>query len=198
MITFEHTEVSGFSHALRGMRNPLDSWPKSDSSFSASGVFIGPRDHDLAERLIAAGPEHATFLREIVCWVDITAPRFWWQEMDRYRVGKEQLSCSTMHRIMAKPFTDRDFAADALPGGVIADLNELRAQYHAESDPEKKRHIWRRLIERLPQSYLQRRTLMMSYQAIRTMVHQRRNHKLEEWHDFVKWAEALPHSWMFD
>ena len=198
MIKFEHTEVRGFPHALRGMRNPMDSWSKSDSTFTEYGACIGLKDQDLCLRLIAAGPEHAKFLRQIICWVDITAPRFWWTEFDTYRVGVEKNSCSTMHRIMAKPFTDEDFAADALPGGVIADLNALRSAYHETEDPDEKKRVWRRLIERLPQSYLQKRTVMMSYAAIRTMCHQRAGHKLQEWHDFIKWAHALPRNWLFD
>lgn len=195
MIQFEHTDVYGIHHALRGMRNPLDSWAKSDSGFSAHDILIGTNDKGLCKRLIKAGPEHAKFLRQIVCWADITAPRFWWIEFDTYRTGVEKNSCSTMHRIMAKPFTDEDFSG-VMPGGVIADLNLLRNAYLADTDEEEKRRIWRRVIERLPQSYNQKRTVMMSYQVIRQMCGQRKGHKLAEWHDFIAWAKTLPESWM--
>ena len=195
MIQFEHTDVYGVHHALRGMRNPMDSWAKSDSDFSAHDNIIGPNDESLCKRLIKAGPEHAKFLRQIICWADITAPRFWWIEFDTYRAGVEKNSCCTMHRIMAKPFTDEDFSG-VMPGGVIADLNLLRDAYLADTDEEEKRKIWRRVIERLPQSYNQKRTVMMSYQAIRQMCGQRKGHKLSEWHDFIAWAKTLPESWM--
>lgn len=195
MIAFEHTDVYGIQHALRGMRNPYDSWQRSDSSFSAHDVLIGEEDKKLCLALIRAGAEHCKFLRQIICWVDITAPRFWWTEFDTYRAGVEKNSCSTMHTIMRRPFTDEDFAG-VLPGGILADLNALRESYIASNETTEKQAIWRRLIERLPQSYMQKRTVSMSYQAIRAMCRQRKGHKLAEWHDFIAWAKGLPESWM--
>lgn len=195
MLRFEHTDVYGIQHALRGMRNPYDSWQKSDSGFSAHDILIGDEDKKLCRALIRAGTEHCKFLRQIICWVDITAPRFWWTEFDTYRAGVEKNSCSTMHTIMRRPFTDEDFAG-VLPGGIIADLNALRESYIASNETTEKQAIWRRLIERLPQSYMQKRTVSMSYQAIRAMCRQRKGHKLTEWHDFIAWAKDLPESWM--
>ncbi len=202
MIRFEHTEVQGFEHALRGMRNPLNSWAKSDSRIGnipgcayAYRVNIGDADRQLCERLIRAGTEHCKFLRQIICWTDITAPRMWWIEFDTYRFGVEKNSCSTMHTIMQHPFSDDDFGC-VIPGGVIADLNRLRILYADSESEEERKHIWRQLIDRLPQSYHQKRTVMMSYQAIRSMYHQRAGHKLSEWAGFRDWAVELPESWM--
>lgn len=196
MIKIETLGVYGMNHAFRALRNPYDSWAKSDSRFSQDDILIGEADAKLANSLIQAGSEHATFLRMIVCYANITAPRFWWIEADRYRIGKEQISCSTMHTIMRHSFSDADFGDAVIPGGVIADLNALRSSYLELTDPEAKKRIWRRLIETLPQSYMQKRTVMMSYQALRTMCHQRKGHKLSEWHDFIRWAGTLPESWM--
>lgn len=198
MIRFVKTEVHGLEPALRGMRNPLDSWAKSDSFFSNitdEDNVIGKADALLCGRLILSGPEHCKFLRQIVCWVDITAPRFWWIEFDTYRHGVEKNSCSTMHRIMAKEFTPEDFTP--LTGKPIIDeLNGLRQSYLDAKDDHQKKLFWRALIEKLPQGYMQKRTVMMSYQAIRAMCHQRKGHKLTEWHDFIDWAKELPESWM--
>ena len=199
-LTFEHTEVQGFEPALRGMRNPLDSWDRSDSRIgSAEGsgtVFvIGEADRALCDKLIAAGDEHAKFLRQIICWTDITAPRFWWIEFDTYRAGVEKNSCSTMHTIMKNPFSVEDFGW-GVPYETIETLNRYRDAYaNAKSEAERKCY-WRTLIEILPQSYRQKRTCMMSYQAIRHICKQRRGHKLIEWAEFIAWAETLPESWM--
>lgn len=202
MIKFEHTDVQGFEHALRGMRNPLASWNKSDSAFGISEyppyyvrMNVGEADRALCEKLILAGTEHCKFLRQIICWTDITAPRMWWIEFDTYRFGVEKNSCSTMHTIMKEPLTDADFGR-VIPGGVITDLNRLRVLYNHSNNEEERRRIWRELIDRLPQSYHQKRTVTMSYQAIRSMYHQRKGHKLEEWSGFRDWAAGLPESWM--
>ena len=194
-LTFEHTRVRGFETAFRAARNPYDSWNKSDSTFSDYGVCLGPNDMALAKKLILAGDEHATFLRMVQCWVDITGPRLWWTEMDRYRIGKEQISCSTMHRIMSKPFTASDFE-DGLWVGAVDQLNAARNLYLVEKDPDKKKQIWRAVIDNLPQSYRQKRTAMMSYQTIRKICRERKGHKLVEWQDFINWAEILPEHWM--
>ena len=199
-LVFEHTEVQGFEPALRGMRNPLDSWSRSDSRIGSldggGAVFIiGEADKALCKKLIAAGPEHAKFLRQIVCWVDITGPRFWWIEADTYRMGVEKNSCSTMHTIMKKPFTENDFG-HGMPQETIDTMNRYRDAYFASKSETEKKCYWRTLIELLPQSYRQKRTCMMSYQAIRHICRQRKGHKLSEWAEFIAWAENLPDSWM--
>lgn len=203
MIRFENTCVSpmGLESALRGMRNPYDSWEKSDTRIgSVNGscvirVEIGPEDERLCRALIRAGVEHATFLRMIVCWTDITAPRLWWTEMDRYRIGKEQVSCSTMHTILKRPLMEEDFGL-RVPGDVIAALNRYRdAALAARSNAERELY-WRYLIDNLPQSYHQKRTVMLSYQTIRKICRERKGHKLSEWADFIGWAKELPNSWM--
>ena len=196
MIKIEKTAVFGLEDAIRGMRNPMDSWDRSDSKYIALDCYeIGPKDRDLAERLIASGPEHATFLRFIQVWCDITAPRFWWQEMDRYRVGKEQISCSTMHKLMSRKLRPEDFTGDVFPE-TLDRLNSLMDGYSLEKDEAIRKALWRQIIENLPQGYNQRRTVMMSYQTLRSIVHQRKGHKLTEWHDFIDWAKGLPESWM--
>lgn len=204
MIKFEHTDVYGFEHAIRGMRNPFDSWEKSDSgwhdvpsvgSLPESVFTIGSNDKDLCERLNRGGSPHNKFLRQIICWVDITATRLWWHEMATYRFGVEVNSCSTMHRITAKPFTLADFTTGVWPK-TIDDLNDVRDRYLSVEDPRIKKEIWRELIDNLPQSYLQKRTVMLSYQAIRAICQQRKGHKLGEWHDFIDWAHRLPESWL--
>lgn len=196
MIKIERTEVHGLEAAVRGMRNPLDSWAKSDSRYLDIDHYeLGDADKGLAERLIIGGPEHATFLRLIQVWCDITAPRFWWTEMDRYRVGKEQVSCSTMHTLTRRNLRPEDFTGDVFPE-TLDRLNSLMDGYWTETDAKVKTALWRQIIENLPQSYNQKRTVMMSYQALRGIVKQRRAHKLEEWHSFIKWAGGLPESWM--
>lgn len=199
-LVFEHTEVQGFEPALRGMRNPLDSWSRSDSRIgSAEGegtrFVLGDADRDLCRRLIEAGPEHAKFLRQIVCWTDIAAPRFWWIEFDTYRFGVEKNSCSTMHTIMKKPLSEEDFGP-GVPQDTVAMLNRYRDAYRLSKSETEKKCYWRMLIEQLPQSYWQKRTVMMSYQAIRNICRQRRGHKLYEWQEFIEWADGLPESWM--
>lgn len=195
MIRIENTEAGGFEAAMRGMRNPMNSWGKNDSFFCGEGFQIGPNDRELAKRLIRSGTEHATFLRLINVWCDITAPRFWWQEMDRYRVGKEQVSCSTMHKLMQRRLRPEDFSGDVFPE-TLDRLNSLMAGYDLEDEGDAKKALWRSIIENLPQSYNQRRTVMMSYQTLRSIVRQRKGHKLTEWADFIEWAKSLPASWM--
>ena len=200
-MKFEHTETYGWDGALRGARNPMDSWKRGDSGwkeipFSDEKDFvIGPNDKDLALRLIKAGPEHAKFLRQIFASVDITAPRYWWIEQATYRFGVEVDSCSTMHKIMAKPFTREDFeitGSDVWLDDVIGYLNGFRDRYLETSDKTD----WYSVIDALPQSYLQKRTLTMSYAAIANMCRQRKNHKLYQWHKFVEWAHTLPNAFL--
>ena len=208
MIKIETFGVYGLNHALRAMRNPYDSWARSDSQWRATPdkflldiipidpyYVVGEADAKLANSLIQAGSEHATFLRMIVCYANITAPRYWWTEADRYRIGKEQISCSTMHTLMRHHLRPEDFSGEVFTE-TLDHLNNLMDAYKLETDPEVKQAIWKTIIENLPQGYNQTRTVMMSYQALRAMCHQRKGHKLSEWHDFIDWAKTLPESWM--
>ena len=213
MIKFEHPEVWGWEHAIRGMRNPLNSWDKSDSRFNYDieaatvgneepqyihiDATIGYNDLDLMRRLIRAGSSHRKFLRQIFVSVDITAPRYWFAEFDTYKVGTTANSCSTMHKITAKEFTLDDFshehliprALDTLQATVDA-LNAYRSDYIQTKD----KIAWWQLIQLLPQSYNQRRTVTLTYENLLNMVNQRRGHKLDEWHDFCDWVFTLPYA----
>lgn len=213
MIKFEHPEVWGWEHAIRGMRNPLNSWDKSDSSFNYDieaatagdeepqyihiDATIGYNDLSLMRRLIRAGSSHRKFLRQIFVSVDITAPLYWWKEYDTYKVGTVANSCSTMHKITAKEFTLDDFshehliprALDTLQATVDA-LNAYRSDYIQTKD----KIAWWQLIQLLPQSYNQRRTVTLTYENLLNMVSQRRGHKLDEWHDFCDWVFTLPYA----
>ncbi len=207
MIKVENIEVWGFEHALRGMRNPLNSWNRSDSysthiedsetlQTAKFEFFAGENDLDLMRRLYKAGAEHRKFLRQIFVSMDITAPRFWWIEFDTYKIGVTSNSCSTMHTITRKPFTLEDFSFDyslAIKEHFckyqIKILEDLRQQFIAEADPE----VWKALIELLPQSYNQRRTVTMNYENVFNMIHQRENHKLSEWRYFTDILKNLPY-----
>lgn len=208
-MTIETFEVEGFIPALHAMRNPMDSWLKSDSKmiepedFLTSDIdyIIGPRDMELSQKLQKAGPEHAKHLRMIQVWADIDAPRYWWNEFDTYRNGVEKLSCSTMHTITKKSFTAESFEHDDNEMGLTAaklnanEMNTWREIYmHAAEDPEEQKEIWRMMIQNLPQSFLQRRTVMMSYAALRNIVRQRAGHKLKEWAKFIDWVHTLPYA----
>lgn len=221
MIKFEHPEVWGWEHAIRGMRNPLNSWERSDSypavDCGKCGIIdregicypkehdctpykcyaIGDNDLDLMRRLIRAGSSHRKFLRQIFVSVDITAPLYWWKEYDTYKVGTVANSCSTMHKITAKEFTLDDFshehliprALDTLQATVDA-LNAYRSDYIQTKD----KIAWWQLIQLLPQSYNQKRTVTMTYENLLNMVSQRRGHKLDEWHGFCDWVFTLPYA----
>ena len=205
-MNIETKEISGVFPAIRGMRNPMDSWDKSDSRWlyhdddSKLKYEIGETDKDLSIRLQQAGPEHCKHLRMIFVWADITAPRYWWNEYDTYRAGVEKVSCSTMHKLMARPLTEDDFEHDSVNNDflnyVIESLNTSMEAWRFEHDPETKKEIWRSIIQALPQSYLQKRTVCMSYAAIRNIVKQREGHKLIEWKQFIDWAHTLDNSWM--
>lgn len=195
----------GFLPAMKAMRNPMDSWLKSDSRVIMNGAtvyppIIGENDRELSVRLQKAGPEHCKHLRMIMVWADITAPRYWWTEFDTYRAGVEKVSCSTMHRLMARKLTPDDFEVDDKDSVgfqvILQYLNDLMDEYRDTEDPEEKKAIWRHIIQCLPQSYLQQRTVMMSYAAIRNIYRQREGHKLKEWQQFRTWAEGLQESWM--
>lgn len=198
-MKFENTEVWGFEHAIRGMRNPLESWKKSDSFIKSpfNDYVIGKNDLELAQALIKAGPEHRKFLRQIFISVDITAPLYWWKEFDTYKVGTVTDSCSTMHKLKDTPITMDCFEMGDYCGffeiqwkNLIALLEQCRKEYNKTKD----KRYWKELIRLLPESWLQKRTVTMSYENIANMYSQRMNHKLTEWSkDFIQWADNLPH-----
>ena len=231
MLKIENTEVVGWEAAIRGMRNPMNSWEKSDSRFSllddcgdcthcnlrfdeCQEQQIGPNDLDLMTRLRNSGTDHRKFMRMITVYVDITAPLYWWKEFDTYKVGTVANSCSTMHKIHAKEFTLEDFscehlyAEDEIDGMyysttaeeeftstdvlkvVIESLNNYRKMYLATKDKKD----WWQMIQLLPSSYNQRRTVMLNYEVLANIYKSRRNHKLDEWHTFCDWIDSLPYS----
>ena len=227
MIKFENAEVMGWEAAIRGMRNPMNSWEKSDSGWFSSeddmGVdyvqynshsdpselyFVGQNDLDLMARLRNAGTDHRKFMRMITVYVDITAPLYWWKEFDTYKIGTVANSCSTMHKIAAKEFTLEDFSHehlfteenlryDAEPDSlkllntIIEALNVYRLAYLEEGD----KSIWWQMIQLLPSSYNQRRTVMLNYEVLANIYKSRKNHKLDEWSvGFMEWIESLPYS----
>lgn len=199
-MKFENTEVWGFEHAFRGMRNPKESWEKSDSGFvidnssipSIQRFKIGENDLKLAQALIKAGSSHRKFLRQIFVSVDITAPLYWWKEFDTYKVGTVANSTSTMHKLADTPITIDCFEhSELLKDDLILWLEATRRRFIAT----KKKDEWLKLIVNLPESWLQKRTVTMSYENIYAMLEQRKNHKLTEWSvDFHKWALRLPYA----
>ena len=254
MIKFEHTEVLGWEHAIRGMRNPMNSWERSDSDYRPilcrrcddcptfsdetwddcdncevkklteehDGFMIGHNDLDLMKRLRNAGTDHRKFMRMITVYVDITAPLYWWKEFDTYKVGTVANSCSTMHKIAAKEFTLEDFSCEhlmdkeifayPLGGGwrglspieilkaTIELLNNARKYYlcmkkqKVPGTAEKAKEIWWQMIQLLPSSYNQKRTIMLNYEVLAGIYPSRKDHKLDEWREFCKWIEHLPYS----
>lgn len=241
-MKFEHSEVFNFEGALRGMRNPLASWHKSDSEYkrwclslgvdeephyctnchfdqcmmSEPEFVIGPNDMDLARRLIVGGSEHRKFLRQIMVSVDITAPLYWWKEFDTYKVGTTANSTSTMHKLASTPITREcfemddyqdlpietlyynedseepfyDYHTDGFIDELVESLEQLRAKYNETKD----KRYWKELIRWLPNGWLQTRTVTMNYENLRSMYHQRENHKLVEWHTFCDWIATLPYA----
>lgn len=252
MLKIENTEVMGWEHAIRGMRNPKNSWAKSDSNwryvspaqrenhilasyFDDSEFWIGPNDADLMNRLRNAGTDHRKFMRMITVYLDITAPLYWWKEFDTYKVGTVANSCSTMHKIADKKFTLEDFSCEHLNTNRVLTcyapteyhfssldllklkidaLNYWRDKYLEfskideaawrsapkgdgltdESLTAAKKNCWWQLIQLLPSSYNQRRTVMLNYEVLANIYKSRRNHKLDEWHTFCDWIESLPYS----
>ena len=248
MLKIENTEVIGWEAAIRGMRNPMNSWEKSDSGWTTDGVGnndilvdtdyegycelkVGPDDQKLMRNLRNAGTDHRKFMRMITVYLDITAPLYWWKEFDTYKVGTVANSCSTMHKIAAKEFTRDDFSNEHLiawnaPGAygqmidcmalneaywgsaeimdlVIEALNFYRKKYiEAKTKPMKEeakraevmKQYWWQMIQLLPSSYNQRRTVMLNYEVLANIYKSRRNHKLDEWHTFCDWIESLPYS----
>ena len=203
MIKIKNTDVYGFEAAIRGMRNPWNSWEKSDSTinagFSGNSVIVGDNDLTLMKKLVSAGTDHSKFMRMIGVTCDITAPMFWWSEYDTYKVGTVRNSCSKMHTIHIKPFDIDDFThegCDKIPAAidtlmyVVGECEHLRQLYN---DTEQKKY-WRAIIELLPESFNMRATVQLNYAVLRNMYHARKNHPLDEWRDFCRWIETLPYS----
>ena len=223
MIKIKNTDVYGFEAAIRGMRNPWNSWEKSDSVYSdvhnceecahkedfsvcypnhiytCFDIIIGENDLALMKKLVNAGTDHSKLMRMVNVTCDITAPMFWWSEYDTYKVGTVRNSCSKMHTIHIKPFDIDDFThegCDKIPAAidtlmyVVGECEHLRKLYN---DTEQKKY-WRAIIELLPESFNMRATVQLNYAVLRNMYHARKNHPLDEWHDFCRWIESLPYS----
>ncbi len=198
MIKIEKTEIFGWEAAIRGMRNSFNSWEKSDSHYDSCGKYIiGQADVDLMDRLSRSGPSHAKFLRYITVQFDITAPRYWWAEMDTYKVGTVRNSCSTMHKVQAKEFVREDFSYEHLNSDSLKALDVLIDTMNAARDrfnATKNKDDWWQMIQLLPASLNQKATLQMNYQVLQGIYETRKNHRLDEWHDFCHWIEELPQS----
>ncbi len=222
MLKIENVDVIGWEAAIRGMRNPLNSWDKSDSGTKCpyekeaccgecqQNFCIGPNDKDLMKRLRNAGTDHRKFMRMIAVYVDITAPLYWWKEFDTYKVGTVANSCSTMHKIADKEFEFRDFSHEKLINSLSMEIQEQHIVYSPmqvlaitikclNSYRElylrtKDNKYWWQMIQLLPSSYNQRRTVMLNYEVLANMYKSRKNHKLDEWHVLCDWVKILPYS----
>ena len=230
MLKIENTEVVGWEHAIRGMRNPMNSWEKSDSRscgtcgdcdicidydncpFDHDGhkFVIGPNDLDLMMRLRNAGTDHRKFMRMITVYVDITSPLYWWKEFDTYKVGTVANSCSTMHKIHEKKFMPDDFSCEKLINSMCMEIQEMEVRvspmqallttieclnsYRDLYNKTKDKKYWWQMIQLLPNSYNQRRTVMLNYEVLANIYKSRKNHKLDEWRTFCDWIEMLPYS----
>lgn len=207
MIKIDNTNIYGLQEAIRGMRNPMNSWEQSDSGWNCENdnnnwfYKIGEKDLNLMKRLVKAGSDHSKFMRMITVTCDITAPLYWWKEFDTYKIGTVRNSCSTMHKIHAKEFELDDFSYDKLDSKslkvlhyIITYLNGMRKWYNnAESDYKK--DAWWQMIQILPSSYNQKATVQMNYAVLKNMYHGRKHHKLDEWSvEFCNWIETLPYS----
>ena len=216
MLTIDKVSVYGFEESIRGMRNPMNSWDKSDSGYSniplidamigETGLYVESADHvyflgyndaTLMNQLVKAGPSHRKFMRMIVVYMDIVAPLYWWKEFDTYKVGSVSNSCSTMHKITAKKFVREDFSTDMLTDfdcldNIIVSLNKNRDLYLKTKDKK----YWWNIIQILPSSYNQKRTVMLSYEVLHKMYNERKSHKLYEWISFCKKIRELPNSWL--
>ena len=212
MIKIENVEIFGWEAAIRGMRNPMNSWDKSDSYENYTVTYedyseirvpyyrVGAGDFALMKKLVKAGTDHSKFMRMINVTFDITAPLYWWKEFDTYKVGTVRNSCSTMHKVTSKEFTLDDFSHEQLTDSAIEQwlkptiksLNIARQMY-IEKDGKSKAAWWQ-IIQLLPSSYNQRATIQLNYAVLRNIYHSRKNHKLDEWIDFCKWIETLPYS----
>lgn len=197
MILLERTSVMNLENAMRGARNPMNSWGRTDSYYDEAGSYVlGPNDLDLAGRLRRAGSDHRKYLRQVFVSVDITAPLYWWKEYDTYKVATVANSTSTMHKIHSKPFEQKDFSVDHMTpvtlefmDTVIARLEAVRLNYVAY----KKKEDWYDLIQLLPSSYNQMRTCTFNYETLINIYYARKNHKLDEWHIFCDWIKTLPY-----
>lgn len=196
MIQIKTLEVCGFMNAIIGMRNAMNSWAKIDSSYTfPDGEFVlGPEDKKLMMKLRNAGTDHRKFMRMITVYADITAPLYWWKEYDTYKVGTVANSCSTMHKIHSKEFVLDDFSHEHLfeldvLNTVIGYLNHYRNEFLITKDKK----CWWQMIQMLPSSYNQKRTVMLNYEVLANIYKSRKNHKLDEWRDFCKWIETLPY-----
>ena len=226
MLKIENFEVLGWEHAIRGMRNPMNSWEKSDSNFfddseghvcnicqghgSMSLIEIGPNDYALMKNLRNAGTDHRKFMRMITVYLDITAPLYWWKEFDTYKVGTVANSCSTMHKIHAKEFTFDDFSHEKLINSACMEIQEQHIRvspiqalattieclnsYRDLYLQTKDKKYWWQMIQLLPTSYNQKRTVMLNYEVLANIYKSRRNHKLDEWHTLCDWISELPYS----
>ena len=197
MIKIENIDVYGFEAAIRGARNPMNSWNRMDSCYNNGEFEIGEKDYDLLRRLTIAGPEHRKWNRMVTVTMDITAPLYWWKEYDTYKVGTVANSCSTMHKIQAKEFTLDDFSYEHLNKisievlkNVILALNEARQDFIGYKEKE----YWWQMIQLLPTSYNQKRTVHLNYETLGAMYKQRKHHKLDEWHVFCDTIKTLPYS----
>ena len=198
MLLIERTSVMNLENAIRGARNPKNSWDRIDSSYDEDGNYIlGPNDLNLACRLVNAGSDHRKFIRQIFVSLDITAPLYWWKEYDTYKVGTVANSTSTMHKIHSKEFSLSDFSCDHMTPDtlvfmetVVAHLEEIRQKYLKTKSKED----WYDLIQLLPSSYHQMRTCTLNYENLVNIYHARKNHKLAEWHTFCHWIETLPYA----
>lgn len=198
MLKLERTSVMNFENAIRGARNPMNSWAKSDSAYDDKGNYIlGENDLALARKLCRAGSDHRKFVRQIFVSADITAPLYWWKEFDTYKVATVANSTSTMHKIHAKPFELADFSVDKLSDGALAafrtymDYMEATRRRFVET---KDKRDWYDLIQLLPSSYNQLRTVTMNYETLINIYYARRAHKLDEWHVFCDWIRTLPYA----
>lgn len=188
-------DVRGFEQAIKGMRNSRNSWSRMDSVDD----IVGPNDLKLMNRLFRSGTEHRKYARMITVWIDINAPLYWWKEFDQYKIGTVSNSCSTMYTLMNKPFELEDFSFDKLDAygdyaqRVIDDLNELREQCLKETDPKIKKELWYAIVQLLPESYNQTRTIMMNYEVVARIIQQRKGHKLKEWKQLIDVLKLLPY-----
>lgn len=198
MLTLKNTSVMNFENAIRGARNPLNSWGRMDSHTEPDGNFVfGPNDLDLAMRLAKAGSDHRKYLRMVFVSVDVSAPLYWWKEYDTYKVATVANSTSTMHKIHSKPFSMDDFSCDHMTDGtkkfmetVVAELENIRLRFKET----KSKNDWYDMIQLLPSSYNQMRTCTFNYETLINIYRARKNHKLAEWHTFCDWIETLPYA----
>ena len=197
-MKIETLSVDGIEQALYCMRHPMLSYNKADSHEENGILVVGENDMDLSKRLQKAGPEHRKHLRFIVVRADVKMPRYFYQQLDTYRAGVEKYSTSTMHKITARPFEEDDFEIDSdeWRKQLTDFMNERYKQWQEAEDEEERKMRWRDIIQCLPQSYLQLRTYMFSYEALRNIIKQRTGHKLTEWRYFIDWCKTLPESWM--